>query len=283
MDFSVVITAYNCERFIENALSSVFSQSYPPKEVIVVDDASRDQTPLILQRWKEKNPSLKVVRNEKNLERCRSRNWSVQLSRGEWVCLLDCDDLWSENYLKETYEVIKGGNFSALFGLPQTFVNSEGRVIKRKKPPEESFETLLFEGRVGYPSGSCFKRDTFLRLGGYLQKYLMREDWEIFLRFYLGGEPIAFIPSHRYAIREHSLRTSRGNKKFLTATLRVYRDYIERTPLEFKPLMKYHLALQLLRFGKKRWGRKILLSLIKENPLLFKNKRRIWEALKRLL
>jgi hypothetical protein len=47
--------------------------------------------------------------------------------------------------------------------------------------------------------------------------------------------------------------------------------------------MKYHLALQFLRFGKKRWGRKMLLSLVKENPLLFKNKRRIWEALKRLL
>jgi glycosyltransferase involved in cell wall biosynthesis len=283
MDFSVVITAYNCERFIESALSSVLSQSYPPKEVIVVDDTSQDRTPFILQRWKEKYPSLRVVRNERNLERCESRNVGVQLSRGEWVCFLDCDDLWSENYLKETYGVLKGGNFSALFGLPQVFVNSEGELIKRKKPPKENFETLLFEGRVGYPSGSCFKRDIFLRLGGYLHKYLMREDWEIFLRFYLHGEKIAFIPSHRYAIREHSLRTSRGNKRFLLATLRVYRDYIESTPLEFKPLMKYHLAVQFLRFGKKRWGRKMLLSLVTEKPSLFKDKRRMWEALKRLL
>ncbi len=230
MDFSVVITSFNCEKFIEKSLRSVFSQTYSPKEVVVIDDASSDRTYPILQRWREKYPNLRVVRNEKNLERCESRNLGVKLSKGKFVCFLDCDDLWFENYLENTLGVINGG-YSAVFGLPKVFVNSEGKVKKKKKPPKEGFETLLFEGRIGYPSGSCFERETFLRLGGYLQKYLMREDWEIFLRFYLSGEKVAFIPSHEYAIREHSLRTSRGNKRFLTATLRVYKDYLNKIPM----------------------------------------------------
>ncbi|HIP97869.1 MAG TPA: glycosyltransferase family 2 protein [Aquifex aeolicus] len=281
MEFSVVITAFNCKRFIEKSLHSVFSQTYSPKEVIVIDDASTDRTYPLLQRWGKKYPTLRVVRNKQNFERCKSRNLGVKLAKGDFVCFLDCDDLWLERYLEKTFEAINGGH-SAVFGLPKVFVNSEGKITRKKKPPQDGFETLLFEGRVGYPSGSCFNRETFLRLGGYLQKYLMREDWEIFLRFYLAGEKVAFIPSHEYAIREHSLRTSRGNKRFLQATLRVYKDYLKKTPDEFKPLLKYHLAVQLLRFNKKGIGRRLIFSLFVENPSLFKKGKRVWEALKRL-
>ena len=282
MDFGVVITAHNCAGFIEDSVKSVFEQTFKPKELVVVDDHSEDGTFETLQRLKRKYPTLRVVRNGRNLERCASRNRGAELLTAEWVCFLDCDDLWLPDYLERTKARLTAGKFEASFGLPALFVNPQGLPIRKKKKPKEPFEVLLYGGRVGYPSGSCFRRETFLRLGGYKERYLMREDWEIFLRFHTEGFGIAFIPLHGYAIREHSNRTSRGNRKFLEATLRVVEDYLPKTPKGYREYMLHHAAVQCFRFGDKRCGFKYLRELLKgdwKKVLTFKG---VWEILKRL-
>ena len=280
MSFSVVVTSYNCKRFIEKALEGVYGQRLSPLEVIVIDDHSGDGTWELLQGLREKHPSLRVFRNDRNRERCFSRNRGARLARGDWVCFLDCDDLWEDDYLQRVADLIEGNDYSAVYGNPSFFLDPEGHILKRKKKTAETFEELLFSGRVGYPSGSCFKRETFLRLGGYLDKYLMREDWEIFLRFFLSGEGIGFIPLHSYGIREHGNRTSKGNEKFLEATLRVYGDYIDKIPERYRGLLEYHLAVQCFRFRKRGCGFRHLLR-VDFNVL--KNPKRFWELFKRLI
>ena len=282
MDFGVVITSHNCAEFIEKSLKSVLGQTLPPKEVVVVDDHSEDDTFRILQNWETKYPNLKVVRNETNRERCYSRNRGASLLNTEYVCFLDCDDLWLPEYLEKTKARLTAGDFKASFGLPKIFINHRGEVIRKKKPPKENFEELLFEGKVGYPSGSCFERETFLHLGGYKGQYLLREDWEIFLRFHLAGHKIAFIPSHEYAIREHGKRTSKGNKKFLEATLKVVNDYVDKIPKRYRALMLYHLAVQCFRFDQKRCGFRYLRGLLRKNWKEFLTFKRIWEVLRRI-
>jgi len=282
MDFGVVITAHNCAEFIEHSVKSVFEQTLQPREVLVVDDHSEDGTFETLQRLKEKYPTLRVERNGRNLERCASRNRGAELLTAKFVCFLDCDDLWLPDYLEKTKAQLTLGNFEASFGLPSLFIDPAGQPIRKKKKPKEPFEALLYGGKVGYPSGSCFKRETFLRLGGYKERYLMREDWEIFLRFHTEGLGIAFIPLHRYAIREHPNRTSRGNRKFLEATLRVVEDYLPKTPSGYREYLLHHAAVQCFRFGDKRCGFKYLRELLKgdwKRVLTFKG---VWEIAKRI-
>ena len=277
MDFGVVITAYNCERFIENTLSSVFSQTLTPKEVVVVDDNSRDRTYQILQRLKSKYKNLKVLRNEKNLERSLSRNGGAEALSTDIVCFLDCDDLWGENYLEEVSKLFQdGADFT--FGLPEGFIDERGKLIRRKEV-KETFEELLFSGKVGYPSGSCFKRKPFLEEGGYSNLFLFREDWEILLRLYLKGYKIGFKPNLPYLIREHRNRTSRGNKKFLEATLKVYGAYKDKIPPEYKALFLHHIAVQCLRFDEKGCAVKFLKS---GGWKALKRGKALWEIVKRL-
>jgi teichuronic acid biosynthesis glycosyltransferase TuaG len=280
MSFSVIITSHNCESFIKSSLESALNQSLKPLEVIVVDDASKDKTFSILQRLERSISLLRVYRNPVNRERCFSRNFGAKVARGDWVCFLDCDDIWENNYLNRVNELLKGGLFSAVYGNPSFFIDPEGRILKRKKKPKESFEELLFSGRVGYPSGSCFKREVFLRLGGYSEKYLLREDWEIFLRFYLSGESIGYTPLLPFGIREHRNRTSKGNEKFLETTLRVYEDYKKKIPDRYRSLLEYHLAVQCFRFRKRKCGLEFLKRL---NFKVLRNPKRFWELFKRLL
>jgi len=92
---SVVVTTYNQARYIEETLGSVFNQTYPPLEIIVVDDGSTDETPNRLAQFGNR---IRYIR-QKNQGVASSRNTGISHGRGEYVALLDGDDLWEPDKL----------------------------------------------------------------------------------------------------------------------------------------------------------------------------------------
>ena len=101
---SVVIPVFNCEKYIEESINSVLNQSYSDLELIIVDDASTDHTAEILKRYKEKDPRIKVIRQDKNVGVARSRNTGFDHCRGRLIALLDSDDYWHRDKLKKQVE-----------------------------------------------------------------------------------------------------------------------------------------------------------------------------------
>lgn len=92
--FSVIVPAYNCEKYIEKAIRSVASQDYEHKEVIVVNDGSKDKTLEIAQRMAAEYSCVKVI-DQENHGMCRSRNKAQNMAVGDYVLFLDADD-WYE-------------------------------------------------------------------------------------------------------------------------------------------------------------------------------------------
>jgi glycosyltransferase involved in cell wall biosynthesis len=93
-----VIPAYNAERFLSATVASVFAQTVPPDDVVVVDDGSTDGTPALLERLSETYP-LRTMRRD-NVGQARARNDGVAAARGEFVALLDHDDQWHPSKLE---------------------------------------------------------------------------------------------------------------------------------------------------------------------------------------
>lgn len=103
--FSVIIATYNRAHSIQKAIESILTQSFQDFEIIVVDDASTDNTQEILSRIDD--PRLICIRNEKNEERCVSRNKGIYLSSGKYICFLDSDDYHLPNHLETIYREIQ--------------------------------------------------------------------------------------------------------------------------------------------------------------------------------
>lgn len=101
MPVSVVIPAYNAERFIGEALESVRAQTVRPSEVIVVDDGSTDATARIAAEW-----GARVIR-QPNGRAAAARNTGISASASEWVAFLDADDLWTADKLEAQCEVVR--------------------------------------------------------------------------------------------------------------------------------------------------------------------------------
>lgn len=96
---SVIMPAYNMERYIEQAIQSVQRQTYSNWELLVIDDGSLDNTCKIVERLAEQDARIHLLRNEKNIGVSRARNRGFDLASGKYVALMDSDDLWREEKL----------------------------------------------------------------------------------------------------------------------------------------------------------------------------------------
>ncbi len=98
---SVVMPAYKAEEYIEAAIGSVQAQTYENWELLVMDDCSPDGCGEIVKAMAEKDSRIRLVRNEKNMGVARTRNRGLDLCRGDYVALLDSDDLWRPTKLEK--------------------------------------------------------------------------------------------------------------------------------------------------------------------------------------
>lgn len=105
MSVSVVIAAYNVEKCIPRAIESALSQSRPPEEILVVDDASSDNTVDIVRNISRTNLSVQIIASPKNGGPARARNAAIQQATGDWIAILDADDAWRPERLERLLAV----------------------------------------------------------------------------------------------------------------------------------------------------------------------------------
>ena len=96
---SIITPSYNSERFISDTINSVIGQTYDNWELIIVDDASYDQTPKIIKRFLSKESRIKAIFLKENIGPSEARNQAIRIAKGRFIAFLDSDDLWLPNKL----------------------------------------------------------------------------------------------------------------------------------------------------------------------------------------
>jgi glycosyltransferase involved in cell wall biosynthesis len=121
---SVVIPAYNHERFVGNAIQSVLDQSYPNFEIVVTDDGSCDGTPDVIRQFADSRISLEVF--QQNCGASVAANSAIRRSRGAFVCTLSSDDLFLPGKLEKQVAFLTANSaIAAVFGMPR-FIDERG-------------------------------------------------------------------------------------------------------------------------------------------------------------
>lgn len=98
---SVVLPAYNCEKYIQMAINSVVQQTYANWELLVVDDCSTDRTPEIAEHAACQDRRIHVIRQKINGGVANARNAGIDAAVGKWIALLDADDYWTNDKLEK--------------------------------------------------------------------------------------------------------------------------------------------------------------------------------------
>src|SRR6185436_17736881 len=128
--FSVVIPTYNRAGLILKTLNTVFSQTYPHYEIIVIDDGSTDNTIEILEPL-IKAEKIRYIRHEQNYERARARNTGMENARGDFLTFLDSDDLMYPANLEDAAKYVKANPDVKVFHNLCELVDEQGTLLYR--------------------------------------------------------------------------------------------------------------------------------------------------------
>ena len=121
---SIVVPVFNAAEFIDDTIHSVLGQTFDDWELILVDDASSDNTLEVLEQFS--SDKIRVVKLAKNGGAAKARNKGVALARGRYICFLDADDLWQPDKLERQLAFAKKTGAAFIFGS-YVFADAKGR------------------------------------------------------------------------------------------------------------------------------------------------------------
>jgi len=197
---SVLITAYNREAFLAEAISSVLASSYQNLEIIIVDDASKDNTAAIAKSFGANDQRIKVFVNEQNLGDYPNRNKAASYATGEYLMYVDSDDLIYKESIGKAVSLMMANpkaNFGTYYRLPATepFVWDAATAL-RKHFLEAPY---LMIG----PGGIIIRREYFNFIGGFPEKYGPANDMYFNLKAARYSDTL-MIPFEFHFIRKHA-------------------------------------------------------------------------------
>ena len=179
---SVVMSVYNGERFLRQAVDSILAQTFTDFEFVVVDDGSTDGTAEILKGYTD--PRLRVISQE-NIGLIGSLNRAVDIASGEYIARMDADDISSPRRLELQLEWLESHPHTAVLGTQVLEIGDDGHTIRRHYYPTEgaAIAKALLQGATAICHGSAvFRRACFQRVGGYRQRFEHAEDYDLWLR-----------------------------------------------------------------------------------------------------
>ena len=215
MKISVILTVFNEERYIANAIESILNQTLTDLELIIINDGSTDDTLDIINSFDDER--IILIDNGENIGPGASRNKGIEIARGEYVSFLDGDDWFTSDALEECFNEAKSKNTDITMFQMLNYDDETGRVYENDWFNLNTFDES-FDGRVFAPdecsdflfdlsvSGSqkIYKNSFLQKSNVRFPEGMLFEDMPFFFEIYLKAERISIIRKHFYYRRKHS-------------------------------------------------------------------------------
>ncbi len=176
--------ARNAAPFVAAAIESALAQTYGNFELLVVDDASTDQTADIVVGYAAKDPRVRLLRRAESGGGAVARNMALREARGEWIAVLDADDLWRPRRLELQLAAVDANPSVVLVNSEYERMDVKGRplgMFRRAGPEWWLLWQLLFTNIIGGHSQVLYRRQTALVCGGYRPECELVEDYQLWI------------------------------------------------------------------------------------------------------
>ena len=262
---SVVIPVYNKEKYVKEAIESVFKQTYKDIEILILNDASEDKSADVVKETIKDHPEVVYIEEKKNIGVCAARNKLISMAKGEYILPFDADDILDKTYIEKfAHALDKNPDYSVVYCDVRFFQAKNCNIYCNFDK-----EKILYNNCI--ISCSMFRKKDFIAVGGY-KKWLNDigcEDWELWItfsengfKFYkinevlyhyrkLGSE---FSMTHvfeknfdliRFLILSHHFKTYLNDTKFVDAVYdKSFGDFkkIKRRSIKYKKLFNILLV-----------------------------------------
>jgi glycosyltransferase involved in cell wall biosynthesis len=286
---SVVIPVYNARDVIRETLESLFAQTYPHFDVIVVDDGSTDGSGEVVQGYGDRVRYMV----QRNAGVACARNRGIAAARGKYIALLDHDDLWGREKLAKQVSVLDSQPSVGMVVTDVAHIDRAGRPMNQAGlayQPQHEFARLFVQGFVPTPSATLIRKDLLEAVGGFDEQFNSAgmDDHELWTRI-AAATVIAGIaePLTLHRNRENKpAAIALGHRPLLIEKLmaRFGHDPGKRRYLQRE--MAFYLADQgkhLIMEGRRREGRATLFQGLKLSVGQGKSFKAAWRCVSRLV
>jgi glycosyltransferase involved in cell wall biosynthesis len=227
---SIVVPTYNQGQYLPACLDSIFFQDYPNLEIVVINDASTDDTHQIIEEYKndvrnervsfasyyneakneiertehfrfsKKGRELVVLENEKNMGSTPTYNRGFMACTGEYCTYVASDDICHPNMISTMVEVLDRGEADFVYS-DMFIIDDNGRILRQFNLPDYNFEACFANWYLCGVS-KLYRRQLHEQFGYYNNDYLAN-DYECYLRFAMNGVKFKHIPKALYSVRAH--------------------------------------------------------------------------------
>jgi len=208
---SAIITAYNSERFISDAIASVMAQTRPIDEFVVIDDGSIDDTAQVVSSCFEKG--IRYIW-QSNRGASIARNRGIQETTGEYIAFLDADDIWLEDKTKRQMDfLLSHPDIALVSGAEWWWDVTRNKCHLEVRSPKKSGairREILISNYIGNPSMVIMRRSVLKEVGLFDPCFHWGEDWELWIRI-ASHHKVAILPEPVIVYRSHVDNLSHTN------------------------------------------------------------------------
>ncbi len=181
---SILIPAYNCEKYIKKTIESIKKQSYKNWELLIINDCSTDSTFTILKKYISNK--IKIINLKKNIGPYLALSKNFKFCYGKYVAFLDSDDIMHPERLKAQIEELEKNKKIGLVATWFRIIDHKGRVIKLIKFPatENEFNNIFPCQNVICNSSVMFRKKLISKLGFYNKFFFYSNDYHFYLKLF---------------------------------------------------------------------------------------------------
>lgn len=223
---SVIMPAYNVERYLAEAIDSVLAQTYTDCELVIVNDGSTDGTLAIAEGYQARHPDRIRIVSQPNRGLAAARNAGMRAATGDLFALLDSDDGWAPTYLAAQVRVLDRDPRIAV--VSTNALNrggaQDGRPVQPvhdRRPAPDLLQILRDESAIFIMS--VFRREVVDCIGGFDERFRTNEDYDFWIRAALDGFRFVRNPAPLAFYRRHEQSLSANETRMLAGILRVLR------------------------------------------------------------
>lgn len=250
---SILMTSFNREKYIAEAIESVLASTFQAFELIILDDCSIDNTVAIAREYEVKDKRIRVYINDRNLGQFQNRNQAAKYATGKYLKYLDSDDRiepWGLAYCVEAMKSFPEAGFGTFY--PDENAEEQLEIL----PPEQSVVKHFFNKSflsVG-PTGTIIRRDAFQKVGGFDARFGVASD-NYFNILMAVRYPVVLLPRLFVYYREHLGQEKNNPEGYLINNYNLLRELFESSILP--------LSEEQINFQRRKLDKRLSVNLVK--------------------
>lgn len=194
---TVIMPFYNCEKFLDRALSSILTQSFGDFEIVLINDSSADGSDSIARRLTY-DERIRYFVNKDRVGITKNLNFGLSVAKGDMVARMDGDDISEKNRLEKQYNFLKNNPKISLVGSWAKALDENGNFLRNIVVPVSNGEIRrsIIIANPFVHSSVLFRKKDIIAVGRYRESTKRGQDYDLWLRLVFSGYQTANIPEY---------------------------------------------------------------------------------------